>query len=732
MQTSIASGKKSITGFNSRQAPRMERRQRLKRRLVIQTRFPLASPIVLDSVPARGGISNSVDYLTGAVSNWKSGSRLIASLRKTFQGQWAAQLQAVSSTRSEKSSEEKQVDRELTAATLAFGLALGSLWFPPLLLMSLPCVLYSTSTVTRDAFNSVVKEGKIRMSVLDTVVIGGMLLTGRLLLLNLTAFLVNGSFKLVMLAQDNASKGAIDIFRNQSREAWVRRDDGIEIAVPVSDLKTGDIVVVHTGESISVDGEVCEGQGSVDQHVLTGESQPVDRGLGESVFASTTLLSGRICVEVKTTGSETVAARIADILNNTADFRSSTQLRGQRLSDKSAIPTLAVGALALPVAGVSGALAVLSSAFGWSMRALGPISVLNFVRLTSDHGILIKDGRSLELMDQLDTVVFDKTGTLTAEVPHVGEVHTIGDLTSDEILAFAAAAEKKQSHPIGRAIVNEARRRGLSIPAIEDATYQVGLGIEVVIDKRRVRVGSARFIDPSEKGFSEEQNRLQNEAHDQGFSLVYVSVDGEIVGGIELRATIRPEARQIIKTLKEQGLSLYIISGDHEKPTRALAAELGIDNYFSETLPQDKAGLIENLQSQGRRVCFIGDGINDSIALKRADVSISMKGASTAAMDTAQIVMMDGSLEQLTRLFGIAKAFERNMKANLALSIAPGLICTAGVFLFHWGLVSAIGFFNIGLLLGIGNSMSPLITHRLRSTKTLEIQGRETSIRKKI
>ena len=277
----------------------------------------------------------------------------------------------------------------------------------------------------------------------------------------------------------------------------------------------------------------------------------------------------------------------------------------------------------------------------------GPISVLNFLQMTSQEGILIKDGRALELLSEVDTIVFDKTGTLTEEQPHVGAIYTCHSINENELLTYAAAAEYKQTHPIARAIQQEALNRELRLPEIEKTTYEIGYGLKVRLNEKVVLVGSKRFMEMSEITIPSEINAIQQQCNEHGYSLVYVALDGQLAGAIELHATIRPEAKHIISELRQRGFEIYIISGDHEKPTKKLAQEVGIEHYFAETLHENKATLIEALQKEGKAVCFVGDGINDSIALKKANVSVSLRGASTIATDTAQIVLMNENLTQL-------------------------------------------------------------------------------------
>ncbi len=424
---------------------------------------------------------------------------------------------------------ERRIDRRLMISAGAFGIGIASAAYPPLIILALPCILYTTAPFFKDAYKAVFEDNKIRVSVLDAIVVTGMIATGRWFLMTVTAFLGNGSFKLMMKAQDNSLKGVIDIFRNQSKTAWLKQSDH-EVETPIESLVVGDIIVIHAGETVPVDGIIHEGICSIDQHALTGESQPAERGPGDPVLATSIILSGKIEVRVQTVGTETVAARIADIINNTSDYSSSLQMRGQAISDKGSVPTLVVGALALPFAGLSGALAVLCSALGWNMRIIAPISTLNFLRLTSEHGILIKDGRALESLDGVDTIVFDKTGTLTLDQPHVAQIYAFGSYPEDLILTLAAAAESRQSHPIARAIIKAAKERNLTLPGMEDAHYEIGYGIQVTVAGKSVQVGSARYMGMSDIEMPVEAEERQQIAYESGHSMVFVAIEGVLAG----------------------------------------------------------------------------------------------------------------------------------------------------------------------------------------------------------
>ncbi|MGH8549752.1 MAG: HAD-IC family P-type ATPase, partial [Methylococcales bacterium] len=343
-----------------------------------------------------------------------------------------------------------------------------------------------------------------------------------------------------------------------------------------------------------------------------------------------------------------------------------------------------------------------------------PLSLMNFLNLASQKGILIKDGRSLDLLSRIDTLVFDKTGTLTQEQPKVGPVHVCAGTEEDQLLRYAAAAEVKQTHPIANAILEEARKRRLSIPHMDATEYKVGYGISVKIEDRLVQVGSSRYMEVSGLTIPPALQRIQEDCHAQGHSLVMVAVDQAVGGAIELLPTVRPEAEGIIGDLRRRGniKATYVISGDHEAPTKKLAEALGIDHYFAETLPEQKAAIIQQLTDEGRSVCYVGDGINDAIALKKSHVSVSLRGASTVAVDTAQIIMMNGDLSGLVSIFDFAQDFRSNTNITFALVLVPSIIGIGGAFFLGYGMLHTT-FLNLaGLLAGLSNSLVPLMKYR--------------------
>jgi Cu2+-exporting ATPase len=312
-------------------------------------------------------------------------------------------------------------------------------------------------------------------------------------------------------------------------------------------------------------------------------------------------------------------------------------------------------------------------------------------------------------MNEVDTVLFDKTGTLTRERPEVGRIIAAEGFDEAEILLYAAAAERKFHHPIALAILHKAQELGLALPPTDDTQYKVGYGITVQIDGYTVRVGSKRFMEMEEIAIPPEVTEALDEAHREGFTMVMVGVDDRLGGAIELQASVRPEVRTIIAGLRKRGIKhIAIISGDHEAPTKKLAESLGMDRYFAQVLPADKADYVERLQKEGCKVCFVGDGINDSIALKKANVSISLRGASSIATDTAHIVFLEEGLAKLCELRDIARELDQNVKRSWSMILAPNIACIAGVFTLGFGIMASVVTNNVAALAALANGVLPL------------------------
>ena len=629
------------------------------------------------------------------------------------------------------SEEEKTLNRRLARiGGVVVTALLARLLYPPLFVLAISLALYDSLTAYREAYRSIRQTWRLKMEHLAVVFFTGLWLAGYFVIGGLSFLFYGVMQQLIVRTRDRSRKNLVNIFGQQPRQVWVCVD-GVEMEMPFADVRAGDTLVVQAGQMIPIDGVITAGVASIDQHLLTGEAQPVEKGVGDPVLAATTVLGGRLHIQVERTGDETLAGQIGDILRRTTDYHLSIEERGKAMADRWVVPSILLTMLAAVTLDLKAALAVLSNMPGIDLVLVAPLTLLNFLNLASRQHMLIKDGRSLELLHEVDTVLFDKTGTLTLEQPQVRRMHRCAGWSEECILTYAAAAEQRQTHPIARAMLAAAQARQLPVPAIDDAHYHIGYGIQVRIPRpavsrqqsgdlvknaRRgtdeseplIHVGSERFLAQEGIAVPEEMHALQDACHAQGHSLVLVAVNAQLAGAIELQPTVRPEAKAVVDALHQRQLALYIISGDQPEPTRQLAQALGIEHYVAQVLPEQKAQLVEQLQREGHTVCFVGDGINDAIALKQAQVSISPRGAASVATDTAQIVLMDQSLRRLPALFDLAHDLDRNLRTSLWLVTAPAFAVIGGVFFFHIGVPLAVAAYVCTFTASVVNAMRPV------------------------
>lgn len=611
---------------------------------------------------------------------------------------------------------EEWIDRHLTLSSVAMASTLVGIWLPPFSFISVVALAFLTIPIAKRSYHGLVHQHRLKVDLINLVTLPLLIISGYLPVAAFGYWLYYIGLKVMAKAKKSSQNQLTHIFQEVMSTVWVEKD-GAEIEINFEDLQVDDIVIVQGGEVIPVDGTIIKGFASIDQHAMTGEAQPAEKESGESVFAFTLMLMGKIWVKVEKAGNETIASQLQTLLHETTNYAASVELRVEKISDQLAFPSIILAALALPVAGYTSVLVVLDSALIDHFNITGNLNVLSHLSSATQNRLLIKDGRALEHLKSIDTIVFDKTGTLTQEIPHVGNIYANSAFTEEEVLIYAATAEYKQKHPVAKAILQAVEIQELELPNIDDTQYEIGYGIKVILDEHTIRVGSGRFMALENIPVSADIESLQESSNQQGYSLVYVSVDQQLAGVIELHPTLRPEAKDIVRQLKQRDLSLCIISGDQEKPTQALARELGIDHYYSETMPQDKAGIVKKLQQEGKSVCFIGDGINDTIALKQADVSISLNSASSIATDTAQIVLMDDDLEQLPKLFELSESLEKNFKKSLLWDLVPNMINIGGAFFFHLGVYGALGIYSIGLAGGVINGILPAFNAKKKLTK---------------
>lgn len=625
---------------------------------------------------------------------------------------------------------EKKTNHNLIMSGSALGLgslnSIPSLASPFTYYLGLFALGYSSLPMFRHTEKHVLKENRLSNETLNSLVILICITTGQYVAGSLVGMIYYAGDKVIARTRDHSKKTMLNVFDQQIDSAWVLRD-GTEIEIPLEQIAVGDTVVVHTSEAIPVDGILLNGHALVDQQLLTGEAQVVEKSVGDKVMASTILVSGCAHIRVEKAGKETAVAKIQQILDRTSDYKSNAQLKGEKFADDASLKLLLFSLLHGPFMGLAGIGVILnSSKFGNRSRILITLGTLNYTALAAHRGILIKDGRALEGMADIDTVLFDKTGTLTDEQLEVGCVRTCSEdrdgFSESDVLYYAAVAEYKLNHPIAKAIVQEAVAQGMPLPSIDTSHYHVGFGICVEFEGKQIHVGSIRFIEMEEIEIPQSIHDAMSIAHHEGHSLVIVAVDRQVCGAVEIQTVSRPEVELVIASLRELGIKhLAIVSGDHGQPTRKLAESLKLDDFYASVLPDEKAEIVARLQAEGRKVCFIGDGVNDSIAMKKADVSVSLAGASTVATDAAQVILTNGNLVHFSEAFILAKKLKEHSYTSMTYTISVSALSVLAVYSVGLSMIGSILFSFLGYGIGIYHAMQPVRTINRENKHRLEL-----------
>lgn len=479
--------------------------------------------------------------------------------------------------------------------------------------------------------------------------------------------------------------------------------DGKEVLTDVSKIETGDCVTVHMGNVIPLDGVVKEGEGMVNQASLTGEAIPVAKKQGGYVYAGTVLEEGELLIEVKENSGTTKYEKIVAMIEETEKLKSTVESRAEHLADRLVPYTLAgTGLVYLLTRNVTKALSVLMVDFSCALKLSMPISVLSAMREAQSHGITVKGGKFLEAMAEADTIVFDKTGTITKAQPVVSDVISFCDEEPDELLRIAACLEEHFPHSMAKAVVRAAMDKGLVHEENHSKVeYIVAHGISSRIQEKKVIIGSYHFVFEDEQCVIPQGKEELFESLSGECSHLYLAIDGVLAAIIAITDPIREEAPQVVSMLRKCGLSkIVMMTGDSERTAKVVAAKVGVDEYYSEVLPEDKASYVEKEHQAGRKVIMIGDGVNDSPALSAADVGIAICDGAEMAREIADITIAGDNLEELVTLKRLSNALVKRIHGNYRQIVG----------------------FNTGLILcGIGGVMQPATSALLHNTSTLAI-----------
>ena len=500
-------------------------------------------------------------------------------------------------------------------------------------------------------------------------------------------------------------KSVGDLARSMSlnvNKVWLKRNEQ-EILVKSSDIEPGDHVVIRMGNVIPFDGEVVVGEGMINQASLTGESLPVRRSKGQSVFAGTVLEEGEIEVLVKAVSGSTRFEKIVTMIEDSEKLKSSVEGKAEHLADRLVPYTLlGTGAVWLLTRNITKTLSVLMVDFSCALKLAMPITVLSAIREAGENNITVKGGKFLEAVADADTIVFDKTGTLTKATPTVKEIVAFSEYSENDLLRIAACLEEHFPHSMAKAVVDAAKERHLSHEEMHSKVeYVVAHGISSSIDDKKVLIGSSHFI------FEDEGCTIPSEYQDRYDSLkpeyshLYLAIEKQLVAVICIEDPLREEATEMVRDLKKAGIrKVVMMTGDSERTAAAIAKRVGVDEYYAEVLPEDKANFVEKEKSEGRKVIMIGDGINDSPALSASDAGIAISDGAEIAREIADITIAADDLREVVTLKLLANAMMKRIHMNYRniVGINSGLI-----------------------LLGVTGIVQPTVSALLHNASTLMI-----------
>ena len=507
---------------------------------------------------------------------------------------------------------------------------------------------------------------RLEVEVLDALSIGVSLLRGDFGTAGSVMFLLNlGS----LLEEWTRKKSLDDLARSMALnvdKVWVR-SQGTEVLVPLTKVRSGDEVIVRSGNMIPLDGTVLEGEAMVNQAALTGEAMPVRKAEGSTLYAGTVVEEGECVFIAKAEGGSNRYDKIVAMIEDSEKLKSSTENRALVLADK--LVPWCLGATVvtyLLTRNATRAISCLMVDFSCALKLSMPLAVLSAMRECGSYHITVKGGKYLEALSKADTIVFDKTGTLTRATPQVVEVVPFSGCNEREVLQLAACLEEHFPHSMANAVVRAAKERGISHEEMHsEVEYIVAHGIASRVGGERVVIGSHHFVFEDEKCTIPAAEQQKFDALKPAYSHLYMAASGQLVGVICISDPLRPEAAAVLNGLRALGIkNTVMMTGDSERTAAAIAKQVGVDRFFAEVLPEDKANFVQQAKAEGHTVVMIGDGINDSPALSAADIGIAINSGAAIAREIADVTIKADSLEELVALKAIANSLQKRVHAN--------------------------------------------------------------------
>ena len=544
--------------------------------------------------------------------------------------------------------------------------------------------------------------GKIEVPVLDATAIGVSLLR--------SDFNTAGSIMFMLgigelLEEWTHKKSVDDLARTMSlnvSKVWMV-SDGQEVLVPTTQIEAGDEIVVHMGNVIPFDGVVTKGEAMVNQASLTGESVPIRKTLESTAYAGTVVEEGELTILVKEVGGSSRFEKIVTMIEESEKLKSGVESKAEHLADK-LVPYSLGGTILtyLLTRNATKALSILMVDYSCALKLAMPISVLSAIREASLYNVTVKGGKYLEAIAEADTIVFDKTGTLTKAKPTVVDVVPFEDRNADELLRVAACLEEHFPHSMAKAVMDAAAQKGLEHDEMHSKVeYIVAHGIASTINEKRVVIGSAHFVFEDENCVIPEGKQPLFDSLPKEYSHLYLAIEGKLSAVICIEDPLREEASAVVSSLKKAGLSkVVMMTGDSERTARAIAKRVGVDEYYAEVLPEDKANFVEREKQAGRKVIMIGDGINDSPALSAADVGIAISDGAEIAREIADITVGSDDLYQIVTLKLLSDSLMQRIHSNYR---------------------KIVGFNSLLIVLGVAGVIQPTTSALLHNSSTLLI-----------
>jgi Cu2+-exporting ATPase len=599
----------------------------------------------------------------------------------------------------------------IATALAVLGGPLG-LTIPPVMVAG--SIALATLPVVKRAWEGIWLERKLNIDFLDFMAIAITTVQGQFLTPALMLSLIEVGENIRDRTARSSAKQTLDLLSSLGQFVWVERD-GEKVQIPIQDVQRGDTVIVYPGEQVPVDGTILRGKALLDEQKLTGESMPVLKKKGQTVYASTLMREGRIYILAERIGNDTCAGQSIKLMQEAPVHDTRMENYALNIAQKAVVPTLLLGGAVFAVTrNPARAASVLTLDFATGIRVSVPTTVLAALTYAARRGVLIRSGRALEKLAEVDTIVFDKTGTLTQGEAAVVGVESLNPATSTtRVLELAAAAEQRLTHPVAEAIVRYAQTQGIEVLPRSKWDYQLGLGVKAQIDGETVYVGSERYLRT--EGIEMDLNGHQKEAK----SLIYVASNGQLQGRIEYSDILRPESREVITALLiVEGVEVHILTGDNKRTASAVAAQLGIHptHTHAEAFPEQKATVVRELHEQGKTVAFVGDGINDSPALAYADVSVSFANGSEIARETADVVLMQNDLHGLLEAIEIARKARQLIRQNTGLIAVPNIGALVIAVLFGLNPLAATVVNNGSTVVAGVNGLRPILKSRKQKT----------------